>query len=127
MFINSDGTVDTEALMEFNRTDESTSGDDVIVPEDDESMAEEQLTFDELPDDTTGVLHPGAVFVIGGFAVGRLLVNRLRRELENLASRPGASLHPNRERMARGAVAYSLFVGMVSLNLFSLSLLPGAV
>jgi hypothetical protein len=124
MFVNGDGTVDTEALMEFNRTDESTSEDDVTVPEGDESAAEEQLTFDELSDETTGVLHPGALFFLGGFAVGRLLVSRLRREVEDLASQPGTSLRPNRERMARGAVAYSLFVGMVSLNLFTLGLLP---
>lgn len=127
MFVNGDGTVDTESLMEFNRTDESTSENDVTTPEDDESAAEEQLTFDELPDETTGALHPGALFFIGGFAVGRLLVNRLRRELKDLASRPGASLRPNRERMAKGTVAYSLFVGMVSLNLFSIGLLPATV
>jgi hypothetical protein len=124
MFVNSDGTVDTEALMEFNRTDESTSEGDVETSEDDESTAGDQLTFDELSDGTTGVLHPGAVFFIGGFAAGRLLVSRLRRELEALASQPGTSLRPARDRMVRGAVAYSLFVGMVSLNLFSLGLLP---
>lgn len=125
--VNSDGTVDTEALLEFNRADESASEDDVTTPEDDESTAEEQLTFDELSDETTGVLHPGALLFVGGFAAGRVLVNRLRRELEVLASQPGASLRPNRERMVRGAVAYSLFVGMVSLNLFSLGLVPATV
>ncbi len=141
MFVNGDGSVDTKALMEFNRNDESVSEDDTVAPdevtttseddtatsEDNESASEGQLTFDELSDGTTGVLHPGCLFFTGGFAVGRLLLSRLQRELEELASRPGTSLRPDSERLAKVTVAYSLFVGMISLNLFSLGLLPGAV
>ncbi|NIC00268.1 site-specific integrase [Halobacterium sp. R2-5] len=122
MFVSADGSVDTNALMDFNREHESeeSSSEDSDTPDG-------QMTLDDLTDGSTGVLHPGMLFAVAGFAVGQLLVDRLRRELETLTAKPGTSLHPNGERMAKGAAAYSLFVGMVAFNLHALALIPGAV
>lgn len=121
MFVTEDGTVDTKALTEFNRKrgGEGSGSDD--------DAAEDQMTFDDLSGGSTGVLHPAVVPAVSGFAVSRWLVGRLRRELESLASGPGASLQPSGERMAKGAAAYSVFVGLVAFNLQALGLIPGAV
>jgi len=108
MFVNTDGTVDTKALIDYKNTNES-------APED-------QMTFDELPDGSTGVLHPGALPVIGMIAAGRLMFCRLRRELSAITTRPGTSLRPSNNRIAKGAVAYSLFVTLVAFNLVSLGI-----
>lgn len=113
MLVNSDGTVDTKALMEFKR--------------DNESASEDQIPSDRLSDGTTGVIHPGFVPVVAGFGVGRLLMHRLHREFEALTSRPGASLQPSSDRMAKGVAAYSLFVGLIAFNLVSLGLVPGGI
>lgn len=122
MFLSADGSVDTNALMDFNREHESeeSSSEDSDTPDG-------QMTLDDLADGSTGVLHPGMLFAVAGFAVGQLLVDRLRRELETLTAKPGTSLHAGGERMAKGAAAYSLFVGMVAFNLHALALIPGAV
>jgi integrase len=121
MFVNDDGSVDTKELMEFNRK----RGEDVSDSDDD--AHEDQLTFDDLSDSSTGVLHPALAPIFAGVAASQLVVTRLRRELDALTSRPGTSLRPNRGRMAKGAAAYSLFVGMVAFNLMTIGLTPGAI
>lgn len=121
MFVTEDGTVDTQALMEFNkdRGEEASNSDG--------DASEDQMTFDDLTDGSTGVLHPAVVPTVAGFAVSRLLVGRLRCEFESLASGPGASLQPSGERMAKGAAAYTVFVCMVAFNLMTLGITPGTI
>lgn len=146
MFVNSDGTVDTEALMEFNNESEdratTASRPEVAEAEEpeseseveeleakaeesEESPAEDQMTFDQFSDGVTGVLQPAFIPVLAGLAANRLMLRRIQRELKALTSKPGASLRPSRERIAKGATAYSLFVGLVAFNLLSLGLIPG--
>lgn len=120
MFTNSDGTVDTNALMDFKQDQESTSDDQMA-----ESISDDQMTFDQLSDKTTSMLHPGLVPVVGAIAAGQVLMIRLRRELKGLTTRPGTSLRPSRERIVTGATAYSLFVAMVTFNLVSIGLFSG--
>lgn len=134
MFVNSDGTVDTEALMEFNKESEDSGSaeakaekpeEDVEESETEESPPEDQMTFDQLSDGFTGAFQPASVPVFVGLAATQLIVSRLYRELDALTSRPRTSLRPSRGRLATGAAAYSLFVGMVAFNLVSLGLVPG--
>jgi integrase len=146
MFVNSDGTVDTEALMEFNKESEDRAStaskpedaeakeSEVEEPEakaeeseSEDSPAEDQMTFDQFSDGVTGVLQPAFVPVLAGLAANRLMLRRIQRELKALTSRPGASLRPSRGRLAKGATAYSLFVGLVAFNLVSLGLIPGGI
>jgi hypothetical protein len=108
MFVNKDGTVDTNALIDYKNNHESE-------PED-------QMTFDQLTDGSTGMLHPGALPVIGVLAAGRLMFCRFRRELSALTTRPGTSLRPSNRRIAEGAAGYSLFVTLVAFNLVCLGL-----
>jgi len=121
MFMTEGGTVDTQALMEFNKD----RGEEASNSNGDAS--ENQMTFDDLSDGSTGVLHPAVAPIFAGVAASQLVVARLRRELNALTSSPGTSLQPSKERMARGAVAYSLFVGMVAFNLMTLGLTPGTI
>jgi len=113
MFVNSDGTVDAKTLMEFKRDHESTS--------------EDQMTFDQLSDGTTGVLHPGLLPVVGAIAAGRVTVDRLRQESKALTAKPGTTPRPSNGRLVKGAAAYMLFVGMVTINLITIGLLPSGI
>jgi hypothetical protein len=83
------------------------------------------MTFDDIGDGSAGILHPAMVPAVACLVASRLLLSRIRRELAMLTSEAGASLYPNAERMAKGGIAYSLFVVMVAFNLISLGILPG--
>jgi hypothetical protein len=122
MFVNDDGAVDTDAIMEFKRRQESDEASNS-----DGSSPETQMTLDDLTDGSMGVLHPGALPIIAGCAANRLLSDRLRREFEALSSSQGASLQPSTERVAKGTAAYSLFLGLLALNFQMLGLVPGTV
>lgn len=139
MFVNSDGTVDTKALMDFKKesqdsappesetVDAESDVDDTaseMTDSDSEAAPEGQMTMDRFSDSTTGVLHPGLVPILVLFTANRLVVTRLSGEFQALASRPGTSLRPSGERVAKGAAAYSLFVAMLTFNLMSLNLVP---
>lgn len=120
MLIKSDGTVDTEALMEYKRDGSKRSDNE-------ESLPEEQTTFKQFSDGTNGVINPGLLPVVVAVALGDWLPDRLRQEAQQLTARPGTSLRPNRKRLATGAAAYSMFVGMVALNLILLGLVPAGL
>jgi len=156
LFVNSDGTVDTEALMEFNAdgensasttskteemqvtNEESKQGAEESSPEDqvtkeqsdqepEESPHEDQATFERFSDGVTSPLHPALVPVFAGLAASGLTFRRLRREFEALTSSPGTALRPSRGRVAKGATAYTLFVGLIAFNLVNLGLIPTAL
>lgn len=135
MFTNTDGTVDTEALMEFNtasdstgsNTTETTSASEESETDKGESLSENQATIERFSDGFTSVFHPLYVPIITGIIVGQETVGRLQREFDMLTEKPGTSLRPSRGRIAEGAAAYSLFVGMLAFNLMSLGLTPGTI
>jgi hypothetical protein len=52
------------------------------------------------------------------------MLRRLRREFEALTSSPGAALRPSRGRVAKGAAAYLLFVGLIAFSFVNLGLIP---
>lgn len=121
MFVNSDGTVDTEALAEFQQNKDAdqsppTSTDEVSTDGD-------QATFGRF----SGVLHPALVPLAGGVAFVQFVTTRLHREFETLVSAPGASLRPGKRRVARGVAAYAVFVGLLSFNLVSIGTLSGGI
>jgi hypothetical protein len=121
MFVNNDGTVDKKALIEFNNDDEEEDLSDLIG---DESSPGEQKTFDQSSDGINGIFHPALVRAVDDLTVVQLVVNRTQDELDSLTTEPGTSLRPSKERMAKGAAAYAIFVSLIAFNLASLGLLP---
>lgn len=134
MFLNSDGTVDTEALMGFEAEGEDSASTEskeeeteVAKEESGESSPENQATFDQFSDGFTSAFHPVLVSVFAGLTTSGLMARRLRREVEALTSSPGTALRPSRGRVAKAATAYMLFVGLIAFNLVNLGLIPSGV
>ncbi|WP_254768398.1 site-specific integrase [Salinilacihabitans rarus] len=138
MFLNSDGTVDTEALVEYNADREDSASTESKAEETEtakeqseqgteESPPEDQATFDRFSDGFTSPLHPVLVPVFAGIAASGQMLRRLRREFGALTSSPGTALRPSRGRVLKGATAYTLFVGLIAFNLVNLGLVPSGV
>jgi hypothetical protein len=63
------------------------------------------------------ITHPVFGLLVAGTEFGKLIHNRLDRELHAMSPDTTETVAPGKQKAAKGAAAYALFVGLLALNL----------